>query len=81
MFIGCSGVDDSEGLSTLSVDLSKTEDLPLSNGKILTIETSDSSLLYSYSNVLKAGGRLFIHSRDLLKIFDPVTGKYLCMSQ
>ncbi len=77
LFAGCSGGDDSEGLSTLSVDLSKTEDLPLSNGKILTIETSDSSLLYSYANVLKSDGRLFIHSRDLLKVFDPATGKYL----
>ncbi|MDE6772542.1 MAG: 6-bladed beta-propeller [Muribaculaceae bacterium] len=77
LFAGCSREDDTEGLSTLSVDLSKTEDLLLSNGKILNIETSDSSLLYSYANILKSDGRLFIHSRDLLKIFDPVTGKYL----
>lgn len=66
-----------EGVYTVSADIEKVDTLDVSAGRLVALETNDSSLIYGISNLEKAGDRLVVHSRDILKTFDPTTGKYL----
>lgn len=57
--------------------MAEVDTIDIPSGRVVALEANDSSLLYNITNMEKAGDRLIIHSRGLLKAFDPKTGKYL----
>lgn len=57
--------------------MADVDTINISAGRIVALEANDSSLLYNITNIEKAGDRLIIHSRSLLKAFDLKTGRYL----
>lgn len=64
-------------LKTVHVNIEDTKSIPIQLGKIIPLETNDSSLFYKISNLEKIGNKFIIQSRDILKAFDAETGKYL----
>lgn len=73
----CGGKSNDEGFRTVCADMSEVDTIDISSGRVVALEANDSSLLYNITNMEKAGDRLIIHSRGLLKAFNSKTGKYL----
>lgn len=62
---------------TVSGNIENIDSIEISAGNIVPLETNDSSLIYRIDNLEKAGNWLIVHSSELLKAYDPKTGKYL----
>lgn len=72
----CKDINESE-VNTVQVNIDDTKCLPIKSGKIIPLETNDSSLFYKISNLEIIGNKLIIQSRDLLKAFDVENGNFL----
>lgn len=61
----------------IAIDINNCTDIAIDESLIIPLETSDSALLYDICSMEIVNDRLVIFSRDLLKIFDKNTGKFL----
>lgn len=64
---------------SIDIDLDATPRHKINVGpsNLLALETNDSSLIYGISFLEKSGGKYFIISRDLSKMYDVASGKYM----
>lgn len=75
--VSCGKESPDSMFRTVQADITQVDTIYINSGRVVELEANDSSLLYGISNIEKSGGRLIIHSRDLLKSFDPNNGRYL----
>ena len=66
----------SVNISTIHINLDKTTDLPLEKGRILPLETNDSSLLYDIINLEVLDDNYYVRTRDRVLAFGK-DGSYL----
>lgn len=75
--ISCNESKVSSNFNTVTVNLDAVNIIPLSNARIIELETNDSSLIYEIYNLVKIDDRLYVHSRNLLKVFSDADGHYI----
>ncbi len=77
LLYSCTKSKPSSGFTAeIAVDVEKCLELPLSRGKIIPLETSDSSLLYDIVSIDQTGDKYFIRSRNDILAFG-TNGDYL----
>lgn len=75
---GCSGnSEDKKFPVTVTVDLDDVHEIEFEKGKLVSLETSDSSLIFDIANMAVYEDEVVINSRSLLKRFDKNTGRFL----
>lgn len=75
---GCKGADKGNVVNQIAVDPDSSIDFPLEKGRIVPLETNDSSLMYEITQLEILDEKYFILSRDFLLTFDH-NGKYQFM--
>lgn len=62
----------------VSIDISQVGRIVFDDADAVVLDNSDEALIYDICGLEKTDGRLIVHSRNLLKTFDAITGEYLC---
>jgi len=71
LLLSCNNrVSQEESLEIIPVDIKKAKPIDLRLGKMIELETTDSSLLYDISNITFWKEKFFILSRDKIVVFD-----------
>ncbi|WP_291602828.1 6-bladed beta-propeller [Bacteroides sp.] len=77
LLYGCTGTKSSSDFShEIMIDVEQCLEMPLQRGKIVSLETSDSSLLYDIVSIDQIEDKYFIRSRNKILTFDTI-GNYL----
>lgn len=64
-------------VKTINVDLSSAVPTAVDTTRMVALETSDSALIFGVDQLIHAWGRYIVASRNLLKIYDASTGRYI----
>ena len=77
LLYSCTATKSSSDFSNeIFVDVEQSVELPLQRGRIIPLETSDSSLLYDIVSIDQVKDKYFIRSRNKILTFD-TEGNYL----
>ena len=76
LFVSCDNQNEST-MKTVSVDINDLKELSLSNGRVIKLQSNDSSLIFSISDIVKIKNCLYIQSRDMIKAFRDQDGMYI----
>lgn len=77
MLYGCRDSRRSEGPVEVAVNLEQVEQVPLGLGRLVQLETSDSSLIYDICALMPTWDNWIVQSRSFVRVFDKTSGKYL----
>ena len=71
LLYSCAATKSSSDFSNeIFVDVEQSVELPLQRGRIIPLETSDSSLLYDIVSIDQVKDKYFIRSRNKILTFD-----------
>lgn len=77
LLYSCNKNREETDMQIIPIDISEAKPHIIDESKLIALETNDSSLIYEIGSLVEINDKWYIHSRDLIRIFDAKSGKYL----